>query len=433
MEAVLIVESYEGTEYNICRFSNRYYALHQADGAFDIDEFRSGNLAHPHYDGETLADVTAKVDAAQNIQPSENSETPVASHAMAEPPPFIMELDGGEDFLDYAFDGDRDKLAQALVIALKNRTENHFLVGSKQGLRLLKLAIDKLGKDCPIVDWSFDCEIPTLIGEDSYIFCPSPNTDEEWSKLDGWRKIYGKRLTTLWELTMPFAPIVSLQNKYEFNSDSFAQMCRYYCGEEFHAPALAQLDQIISFKGKSVIEFGPSDGNHTGLIVKFGAKSILCVEGRPENVVKMLAAKFAMGWNHVEIMANNFHAISEKELGRFDIAYAHGVYYHTSSPFHFMEKLCRLSNTVFVGGWCATTHHPRGENKEWVYEGETYKGQIYYEPHHFLSGIQSTSVYLEAESLRNFFQVRGFKTTDVSVESSDDVTGEFVRILAEKT
>ena len=100
MKAVLIVESYEGTEYNICRFSNRYYALHQADGAFDIDEFRSGNLAHPHYDGETLADVTAKVDAAQNIQPSENSETPVASHAMAEPPPFIMELDGGEDFLD---------------------------------------------------------------------------------------------------------------------------------------------------------------------------------------------------------------------------------------------------------------------------------------------------------------------------------------------
>ena len=63
---------------------------------------------------------------------------------------------------------------------------------------------------------------------------------------------------------------------------------------------------MLDLKGRTVIEFGPADGVNTGRLIATGARQITAVEGRPENVVKLLAAKYAMGWDNLEILADNF-------------------------------------------------------------------------------------------------------------------------------
>ena len=57
-----------------------------------------------------------------------------------------------------------------------------------------------------------------------------------------------------------------------------------------------QLEKIISYielRNKKVLELGPSDGNRTSDLIAQGVESITAVEGRCENVLKLLAVKYA--------------------------------------------------------------------------------------------------------------------------------------------
>ena len=118
--------------------------------------------------------------------------------------------------------------------------------------------------------------------------------------------------------------------------------------------------------------------------------------------------------------------------GRFDIVYAHGVYYHSNSPLLFLDNLTRLGDVILVGGWCATPERPPGSWQAWQYGGSTYKGKTYVEPSHFLSGVQTESVYLEYASLTRFFTDRNFQCEEISVEESPQVSGLFVRFVARR-
>jgi Methyltransferase domain len=55
----LVAEGVGGTRYNVVLFEDKYYALHQADGAFDPAKIQSGGYARRVYVGRSLAEVSA--------------------------------------------------------------------------------------------------------------------------------------------------------------------------------------------------------------------------------------------------------------------------------------------------------------------------------------------------------------------------------------
>ncbi len=336
-----------------------------------------------------------------------------------------------KDFLTTLFDGDATNADVALTEAFRSLPDEFKLIGPADAVDRLA-ALAPSGKHAIPVHWEFGHPIPP-VSAGVHIFAVSPTSESEWDQFRQWQDQLGSNLLTSWGLALPFATLPSLQKLVDFNSDSFSGLCDFYAGRGFSVPVAESGDISLDFKGKSVVEFGPSDGCHTGGIVAGGAARVLCVEARPENVVKLLAARQSFGWNPVEVLPENFHAIHPAVHGRFDIAYAHGVYYHTNAPLHFLENLTRLSDEIYIGGWCASDAKPDVPWEEWKYRGETYRGKTYKEPMHFLSGIQQTSVYLDAESLDRFFEHRGFKVFTVSREQSlPDVTGDFYRFIARR-
>ena len=48
---------------------------------------------------------------------------------------------------------------------------------------------------------------------------------------------------------------------------------------------------------------------------------------------------------------DDFHNADAHKYGRFDLAFAHGVYYHSFAPFLFFENLISLSDNIFIGGY----------------------------------------------------------------------------------
>jgi hypothetical protein len=179
------------------------------------------------------------------------------------------------------------------------------------------------------------------------------------------------------ELTLPIAVVRELVAVFDYNVGMrdridrvreslsahqryFATICNAYSAKQGF-PTLPRVLEIVGLKGKSVIEFGPSDGQHTAFLIASGACHVTLVEGRPENIVKLLAAQYAFGWNNLEIVCDNFQVPGRWASRRYDVVSAHGVFYHCINPFRFFDQLTRVSDMIFIMRrvrWAATLADP---------------------------------------------------------------------------
>jgi hypothetical protein len=166
---------------------------------------------------------------------------------------------------------------------------------------------------------------------------------------------------------------------------------------------------MLDLRGRTVIEFGPADGVNTGRLIATGARQITAVEGRPENVIKLLAAKYAMGWDNLEIFADNFQVPGRWASRRYDAVFAHGVLYHCVDPFYFCDQLTRISDKIFIGSWVATDKVPLSEWRELRYGGHSYRVQVYDEDAHFWAGLTTRSFFPDAQGVDDFFARAGYK------------------------
>ena len=57
----LLVNGYEDTLYNICEFDGRIYAVHQAEGPFDIEKVQKGDTVYPVFTGASVNDVITQL------------------------------------------------------------------------------------------------------------------------------------------------------------------------------------------------------------------------------------------------------------------------------------------------------------------------------------------------------------------------------------
>ncbi|MBV9858667.1 MAG: hypothetical protein JO038_00970 [Alphaproteobacteria bacterium] len=60
----LLVGGHRNTRYNIIKLGSKYYGVHQEEGAFDIAKINARRNTKPVYIGESLEEVTRKIEAA---------------------------------------------------------------------------------------------------------------------------------------------------------------------------------------------------------------------------------------------------------------------------------------------------------------------------------------------------------------------------------
>ena len=141
---------------------------------------------------------------------------------------------------------------------------------------------------------------------------------------------------------------------------------------------LGELDKLYPIAGKRVIEYGPLDGAMTATLLQLGAASVTGVEIRMTNVIKLLAAAHIFGWgDRFRLLIEDMHMVDASSTGRFDLAVAHGVYYHSIRPFHFLQNLATVADTLFIGGFVADPERLRSPLVELDHDGDVYRAQHY--------------------------------------------------------
>ena len=128
---------------------------------------------------------------------------------------------------------------------------------------------------------------------------------------------------------------------------------------------------------------------------------------------------------------DDFHNASAATCGRFDLAFAHGVYYHSIAPFVLFENLRTLADAIYLGGYCATDELPASPWVELNYEGRTYRVKKYLEVvDHFTAGVNPIGYYFAAEDFMRFFTERGHQVTVIADEAREGPAGRYLRFLA---
>ena len=153
-----------------------------------------------------------------------------------------------------------------------------------------------------------------------------------------------------------------------------------------------------------------------------------------------MIACYCFGWRNVSLVMDDFHNADGNKYGRFDLAFAHGVYYHSFAPFLFFENLISLSDNIFIGGYTTnanqsvkppTTLTFTYETLE--YEGKRYQVKRMLVGNSYNSAVNQFAYHFERDDLLKFFGDKGYDVTVISDEPSDDPWGDwFLRFLAQK-
>jgi len=201
----------------------------------------------------------------------------------------------------------------------------------------------------------------------------------------------------------------------------------------FDAPIVA-LNTIYPLKGKKVLEFGPLDGTQTAAILKAEPATLDAVEIRPDNFAKVAVAKEVYGWHNLRLIFDNFHAVDATRYGRYDAVVAHGVYYHSNSPFVFLENLVSLSDVILMGGYCGTDDSPQWDWLTLEHGGKQFRAKPYQEADHFTAGVSAGGYYFAKDALVGFFEDRGYQIHDLEVTTSVVAGrgGQYVRFVARR-
>ena len=261
------------------------------------------------------------------------------------------------------------------------------------------------------------------------ILCLLPVTTQDWQEVAALKADLGVRLVLLTELLLPYTCLTFLQRRLDYYFTNLVQILPYYFGEKFFGP-LDRLNELFPIRGKSVIEFGPFEGCQTAGLVHLGAASVTCIEARAENATKTRTLTALLGWSQVRVVMDDFHNADAGKYGRYDLAFAHGVYYHAIAPFVFLENLSHLSEAVFLGGFCATDESPASAWLELKHDGRSYRVKQYLEVSNFTAGVNPVAYFFHGDDLIRFFAERGRRIVIISDEAPKVTAGRFLRFLA---
>ncbi len=141
----------------------------------------------------------------------------------------------------------------------------------------------------------------------------------------------------------------------------------------------------------------------------------------------------AFRWSNVELVSDDFHDVTPQKYGRFDLVFAHGVYYHSVAPFVFFENMIALADAVYVGGFCATDDLPSGSWQYLAHRGQRYAVKQYRESvADHTAGIHAVGYFFHPDALTQWFRDQGWRVKVLSDEPSTVTAGRYIRFLAQR-
>lgn len=321
-----------------------------------------------------------------------------------------------------------------IPLRVRSSVQPIVLLGEKSETSLLQAAFEAQGRDAKSIEWTWEngSNIAPPDPDALIMLCAVAKTEPEWMTMHELKRAYGTRVVGIEELAMPYTPLMRALTILPYYKKSLSSLVPFYTGEKYFGP-IDKLDAIFPLRDKTVIEFGPFDGCQTAGLVKAGARQVTCIEARADNFIKTLIARETFGWNNVRLVMDDMHNADATKYGQFDLAFAHGVYYHSVAPFLFLENLLSLSRHVFLGGFCATDILPARDYETLEYEGQTYRVKRYVEIDHFTAGVNPTAYYFHGDDLVRFFERKHCEITIISDEESQVTAGKFLRFLARQT
>jgi hypothetical protein len=186
------------------------------------------------------------------------------------------------------------------------------------------------------------------------------------------------------------------------------------------------IDSVGGIKGYTVLELGPLEGAHTLTMLNAGASSVDAIEGIENNFLKCLLVKQLFELRDARFIFGNFNE-SINLSKRYDVVSAAGVLYHQTDPVALIQKISRITDTVFVWSHVAGKDSPSGE--EIVLNG--YKGRVNnYGPRtdSYCAGLSTYSIWLYPDEMLRCFNDVGFKNT--IGESSPNPNGDNLLFVA---
>jgi predicted RNA methylase len=175
------------------------------------------------------------------------------------------------------------------------------------------------------------------------------------------------------------------------------------------------------FRGLRILELGPRDGHHTIMLEKMGAREIVSIEGRSENVEVCLRAKERYGLDNTTFYLADIEALAAGKLdapfeGRFDIVFCTGLLYHLTDPGRTLDWCRRQADELFL-----QTHYVE-EAAPKRYWPEHFRDGVYRHREHdyrvkrfredlgnVRSGLNEWSVWLYERDLLTLIRRAGFE------------------------
>ena len=310
------------------------------------------------------------------------------------------------------------------------RSSQVVLLGDRAQIDFLTPGIERRGLKTSGIVWDWDHKDNSVPADATIILCKLPLTESHWRVVRTLKQRYGSKLIGIQELALPFTAIHQAQASLTYSVDNFEELTNYYLGKDTFGDFFDELNAACPLNGKRVIEFGPMEGAQTAALVNLGA-SVTCIEARAVSFIKTMIAQYCFNWPNVTLVMDDFHNADERKYGKFDLAFAHGVYYHSLAPFFFFENLISLSDNIFVGGYCTGPTITDDDLETLEYEGRKFPAKRIQIGNTFNSAINEYAYHLRNVDLIDFFRERNYDVNVMTDEVNDDPYGErYIRFLA---
>ena len=137
------------------------------------------------------------------------------------------------------------------------------LLGTDAEVEFLREGLVREGKKVSVAAWAWNAQVDldNFPADAPIVVCQTPATGSRWWAFHQLKQRYGRRLTGLSELTLPFGLLEKAANLLPY-AEPLDRVLSYYRGENYLGPFDA-LQKIFPLRGKTVIEFGPMDGSQT--------------------------------------------------------------------------------------------------------------------------------------------------------------------------
>jgi len=305
------------------------------------------------------------------------------------------------------------------------------LLGDAGQIEFLRSAIERRGLKTLGIEWDWGREAEAIPPDATIVLCKLPLTESQWRAVRALKQRYGSSVVGIQELVLPFTTIHQAQASLTYSVENFAELTGYYLGKDFFGEFFDDLNRLCPLAGKSIIEFGPMEGAQTAALVNLGAAHVTSIEARAVSFIKTMIARYCFQWDNVTLVMDDFHNADAQKYGTFDLAFAHGVYYHSFAPFLFFENLMSLSNRIFIGGYCTGPAQPGEQREKLEYEGQEYLVKRIDIGNTYNNAVNSFAYHFSNEDLIRFFRERNYDVEVMLDEPNVDPWGErYIRFLA---